>query len=177
MPTIIQVCAKVVSWYAQLFISACECADTILYLDQHMVALLMSSFSWSQHIFFCICQSVSIGCKNFWRIFFDVFFCDLATMDHIIPQPVHFVAWLIFFQDAFNYKHLFTIFSLKTFSWFSSAFFFYFWVFFFEIGFCWHCGAVLMAKGHCATSDRGNGFSRETWKTGWTCRLEGKSNS
>ena len=47
----------------------------------------------------------------------------------------------------------------------------------FGIGFCHCCGAVLMAIGHCATSDGGEGFSRETWKTSRTRRLEGKSNS
>ena len=50
--TIILAHAEAVSWSTQLFVSACERADTILYSDQHAVALLVASLSWLQHIFF-----------------------------------------------------------------------------------------------------------------------------
>ena len=46
-PTIIQACAEAGSWCAQLFISACERADTIPYSDQHTVALLTALSSWT----------------------------------------------------------------------------------------------------------------------------------
>ena len=50
-------------------------------------------------------------------------------------------------------------------------------LFFFKFGFCRYCGAVLTARGHYTTNDGGKGFNGETWKTGWTWRLKGKSNS
>ena len=84
VPLIIQTRAEAVFWYAQLAISVCERADTIPYSDQHTVALLISSLSWSQHTFFCIRQSVLIRCQHFWRIFFNVFFIDQAIVGHIV---------------------------------------------------------------------------------------------
>ena len=81
---IIQAHIEAVSWCPQLFVSACERADPILYSDQHTVALLMASLSWKQHTFCCIGQIVLIGCQYFWCIFFDVFFCDPAIMGHIL---------------------------------------------------------------------------------------------
>ena len=50
-PTIVQALADALSWYAQLFVSACERAETIAYLDHHAVALLRESPYWSQHTF------------------------------------------------------------------------------------------------------------------------------
>ena len=111
-------------WCAQLLGSACECAGTIPYSDQHAVTLLISSLSWMQHTFFCICQSVSIGCQHFWRIFFDFFFVDPAIMGHIVTQPAHFIMRLVFLQNAFDFKHLFKIFITKL-----QIFFFFFWFF------------------------------------------------
>ena len=48
---ILQACAKVISWCAQLIVSACEHVDTIPYSDQHAVALLIALSSWTQHTF------------------------------------------------------------------------------------------------------------------------------
>ena len=52
--TIVQVHTEKVSCCSQLIIRACEWADTILYVDQQAVALLMSSLFWSQQTFCCI---------------------------------------------------------------------------------------------------------------------------
>ena len=82
---IVQVRAEAVSWFAQLLGSAREHANIIPYADQHTGALLMPLLSWIQHTFCCICQSVSIGCQHFWRMFFDFFFSDPAIVGHIIP--------------------------------------------------------------------------------------------
>ena len=71
--TIVQAHAKAVSWCAQLFISACERADIILYSDQHAITLLLESLSWFQHTFCCISQSIVIYCQYFWRILFIFF--------------------------------------------------------------------------------------------------------
>ena len=112
---IVQVHTEAVSWCSQLLGSACERADIILYSDQHAVALLISLLSWIQHMFFCICQSISIGCQHFWRILFDFFFVDPAIVDHIPTQPAYFVMRLVFFQNAFNFKCLLTCFIINYF--------------------------------------------------------------
>ena len=82
--TIVVSHADAVFWYAQLIISACEHAETILYSDQHTITLLRLSLSWWQHIFCCIFQSVAIRCQHFWHILIDFFFSDPAIMGHII---------------------------------------------------------------------------------------------
>ena len=138
--------AKAVSWCTQLVISACKHADTILYSEQHAVTLLMASLSWLQHMFCCICQSIAICCQYFWRIFFNLFFCDPAIVGHIVPQPMHFAVQLVFFQNAFNFKCLFTCIIIK----------FLMFPFFFFFRFFWLlvCKWLLLELWYCAASQR-----------------------
>ena len=137
--TIILKHAKVVFWYTQLIIRVFGRVETILYSDQHVIALLRASLSRFQHTFSCICQSVLI----------------IYSATDFLFKCIQLRLPLYFFFSKIFYLHLFLL--LLDFL-----------GFFFEISFCWHCSAVLIAKGHCSTSDRGDGFSRETWKTGWT---------
>ena len=109
VPTIVQASAQAVSWCAQLFVSACEHADTIPYSDQHTATLIMSSLSWLQHMFCCIRQSILIYCQYFWHIFSNVFFVDPAIVGQQISalcSVTSFPSKCIWLIMPFNNLHL-----------------------------------------------------------------------